>query len=98
MVQIVGPRILIERLNEPQPSSSLIEVVSLSDSPSQFAKVVAVGSGARRRDGRRERIPLEVGQSIVTVPYCGTPISVNGRDLFMIMEDDALGVVEDINP
>ena len=95
MVRVIGDRVLVERITEPTPASTLIEVVSLNDTPSQFCRVVAVGNGRRLKDGSRLSIPLETGQTIVTNPYCGTPMIVEERELFIVVEDDILGVVYD---
>jgi len=68
----------------------MIEVVNLTDEPSMFAEVIAVGNGGRVKDGTRRAPEVNVGDRIVTKPFVGTPY----KDFFFITEDDALAVVE----
>ncbi len=99
MTRIVGPRVLVQRIDAPKPKSDLIECVSLMDTPSNFAVVIAVGSGELLPSGRRRPIPLQVGDTIVTQTYCGTPVSLalpgetDKTDLHIVQEEDVLAVV-----
>lgn len=93
MIQPRGPRLLVRRLDETRMKSQYIEVIQHEDSPSQFAVVLAVG---QLRNGG-----VEVGDTIVTKPYCGAPVAVlfegNHIEAHLIMEDDALAVVGEEN-
>jgi molybdopterin-guanine dinucleotide biosynthesis protein A len=51
---------------------------------SQYAEVVAVGNGLRFGNGVRREIGLQAGDRIVTVKYCGTPVTIEGEDLHII--------------
>lgn len=94
-----GPRVLVKKLEDGGPKSSLIEVVSYNETPSQFATVLAVGEGHKKDDG--SYIPLEVrpGQMVVTKPFSGTPVRVffDGGfiEAHLLMDEDVLMVVEE---
>jgi chaperonin GroES len=96
MIRVLGPRVLVERLPDPSSPSGLIEVVVLEQEPSQWGRVVAVGSGTRRQDGTF--IPVSevaVGDRVLLKKYTGGEIIVEGRPYAIAMIDDLLGVVED---
>jgi chaperonin GroES len=87
---------LIERLDAPVAASALLEVVKLDDEPSGIAQVISVGNGARQEDGTRRPLDVAINNIIVTKHYCGTPVTIDGKDLHIIMEDDILAIlVED---
>lgn len=55
--------------------------------------VVAVGDGARNKDG--ERIPLDVkaGDRVLFSKYSGTEVKSLGDDHMILREDDVLAVI-----
>lgn len=92
-----GPRVLVSKIAEGGPKSSIIEVVSYTDEPSQFARVLAVGDGYKKAGGGY--IPLDVlpGQLVVTKPYAGSPVTVeiDGAPIeaHLLMDEDVLMVI-----
>ena len=97
-MKVIGPRVVIKRLNQPRLKSSLIEIVEHNPEPSQFGLVLFVGNGERLSNGTRRPIDLKPGQTVITADYSGSPIRVklNGKEIeaFVVMEDDCLAVVE----
>lgn len=95
-----GPRVLVQKIDEPALKSSLIEVVSLTDTPSQFAVVLAVGNGALLPTGGRRSLEVNPGDTVVLKQYCGTPIGITlagddrPTDCHVVMEDDLLAVLD----
>lgn len=92
MMQPLGPRVLIKRLDQPKTTSQLIEVVENSAKPSQYAVVLAVGKLTDKS--------VVVGSVIITKDYCGAEVQVAIEEgavpesAFVIMEDDILALVE----
>jgi len=84
LTKVLGKRILVERLDDKPLASAVIEVVHLDERPSQFAKVRALGTLVNEL--------VSVGDTVVTKQYCGTPVTIEGEDLFLVMEDDILAV------
>jgi co-chaperonin GroES (HSP10) len=90
MIQPLGNRVLISRMPEPKPVTSLIiQPDSVLDKPSQFGIVLAIGTKVRES--------LAVGDTVVLRDFSGAPVSADmaeGIDnAFMIVEDDILGVL-----
>jgi co-chaperonin GroES (HSP10) len=90
MMQPMGARVLVSRLPQPKPVTSLIiQPDSVLDKPSQFAVVLALGSKVRE--------PLAVGDTVILKDFSGAAISAGlteGIDnAFMVNEDDILMVV-----
>ena len=92
MIQPLGPRVLISRMPEPKPVTTLIiQPDSVLDKPSNFAIVLAIGSKVRET--------LAVGDTVVLKDFTGAAISADlteGIDnAFMVNEDDILGVLSE---
>lgn len=91
MMQPMGPRVLVKRLDAPKPESQLIITPeTIEDKPSQFALVLAIGklvSGG-----------FDVGDTVVLRDFAGAPCNVTLDDQIIeasiVMEDDVLMVVE----
>jgi chaperonin GroES len=57
-------------------------------------KVIAVGDGKIKEDGKK--IPLEIkkGDRVLFTKYGGTEIKIDGEEHLMMKEDDILAIIE----
>jgi len=93
-MQVSGPRALIKRLDSQDLVSGLIEVIRYEAPPSQFAVVIEAGNGERLPSGLRRPLDFKKGDMIITKPYCGAAVPIDGEEYFMVMEEDVLAVCE----
>jgi chaperonin GroES len=92
MIQPIGPRVLVKRIDAPKPTSSTIIIPeSVDGEKSNFALVLAVGTGVRE--------DIKVADTVVLAQYCGSPLTteLDGEVLeaHMVTEADVLGVLRD---
>jgi len=87
-------RILIKRVGEEEKTKGGIIIPDTAKEKPIQGKVIAVGKGARDKDGKL--IPLEVkeGDTVLFGKYAGTEIKVEGTDHLIVHENDILGIVE----
>jgi chaperonin GroES len=64
-----------------------------AEKPSE-GKVVAVGSGARGRNGKLHSPTVKAGDRVIYGKWSGTEIKVAQKDYLILRESDILGVVE----
>ena len=96
MIQPRGPRVLVKRLEEPKPASSLLIIPETADvKESQYALVLAIGN--------LQQGGVAPGDVIILKDYAGAPVFIrlDGEDgplseCALVMEDDCLAVVEGI--
>jgi chaperonin GroES len=88
----MGSRLLVKRQAPKKSKSQLIEIVELDEEPSQYATVKYVGS-YKLRDGREISMDVKPGDTILLKKYSGTPVTINGEELFFVEDDDALAIV-----
>ena len=94
MVQPYGNRLLVSRVPEPRTTSDLLIIPdTISDRPSPFGFVLAVGSKVRE--------DVEVGDTVILADYSGFPtmVDIEGTEVeaFIMPEDMVLMVVEGLD-
>ena len=86
-------RIAIEPLaGEEKTSGGIIIPDSAQEKPMK-GKVVAVGNGARDKDGKIIPLELKIGDVVMYGKWGGTEIKLDGRDLVIMKESDVIGII-----
>jgi chaperonin GroES len=87
-------RILIKRLEEEtKTSGGLIIPDTAKEKPIQ-AKVVAVGSGKRDKDGKVHPLEVKAGDKVLFAKYSGTEVKIDGEEHLILREDDLLAILD----
>ncbi len=93
-IKPLNDRILVKRLEaEDKTEGGIILPDSAKEKPNQ-GKVVAVGEGARGKDGKRTPVQVKIGDTILFSSYAGTDLKFDNEDLIILREDDVYGVIE----
>lgn len=92
MLRPTGSRVLVKRVDAPKPTSSTIIIPETADGEkSSYALVFAVGPKVTEK--------IEVGDTVILTPYCGSPVQVvlddETLDALLVTQDDCVAVVED---
>lgn len=90
----LGDRILIRRVEEDAKTPGGIIIPDTAKEKPQQGEVLAVGPGARDKDGRRLEPELKAGQKVLFGKWSGSEVRIDGEDLLIMKESDVLGVVE----
>ncbi len=57
-------------------------------------EVVAVGAGARDKDGKLHPLDVKAGDRVLFGKWSGTEVKIDGEDLMIMKASDILGVVD----
>jgi chaperonin GroES len=95
-VRPLHDRIIVERLEEGEQQSGGIIIPDSAKEKPQQGTVIAAGNGKVNKDGD-VRVPLDVkaGDRILFGKYAGQEIKLDGKDYFIMKEDDVLAVIDD---
>lgn len=93
-MRVIGPRVVVRRIEGIQPKSSILEVITFDEEPSQFALVLAVGWREHRDFTRHPIEDIAVGDVVILKTYSGAPVRVNGEDAVIVTVDDVLAICE----
>ncbi len=94
-VRPLHDRIIVHRLEEGEQQIGGIIIPDSAKEKPQQGTVMAAGSGRATKNGDT-RVPLDVkaGDQILFGKYSGQEIKLDGKDYFIMKEDDVLAVIE----
>ncbi len=93
-IQPLGDRILVERLDEDEQTTSggIIIPDTAKEKPSEGV-VKAVGPGSRADDGERRPVDLSEGDKVLFGKFAGSEVTYEGTEYLIMREDDILAII-----
>jgi chaperonin GroES len=85
---------VIRRLNAVEKSSGGIIIPDTVQEKPMEGEVVAVGPGARNKQGQLVAPGVAIGDRILFGKWSGTEVKLDGEDLLIMNESDVMGVIE----
>jgi len=87
-------RVIVQRLEEEEKTKGGIIIPDTAKEKPIEGKVIAVGAGKIKKDGKK--VPLEVkkGDRVLYAKYAGTEVKIDGEEYLMMKEDDILAIME----
>lgn len=92
-VKPLNDRVLVEPVEADTKTAGGILLPDSAQEAPLRGKVLAVGKGAVNDNGDRTALCVAVGDTVVYGKYAGTDISVAGKDLKIMRENDILAKV-----
>src|ERR1051325_8851561 len=92
-LQPLGDRLIVEVLEEEEVTISGIVLPDTAREKPQRGRVLAVGPGARDKDGKRIEMDVADGDEIVFSKYGGTEIKLGADEVLILRESDVLAKV-----
>lgn len=90
----LGNRVLVSRL---EPETKLKGGIVLPDSAKkkqEQAKVIAIGTGKKDKNGNLIPMPVKVDDTILMEKYSGQEVSINGEEFIILKAEDIIAVIE----
>ncbi|NLO04864.1 MAG: co-chaperone GroES [candidate division WS1 bacterium] len=94
MLQPLGARVLVKRLEAEDKSSGGIILPEAAQEKPREGTVVAVGPGEVDDNGEPMGMSVKEGDVVIYASYGGTEIKIDGEEYLLINEDDLLAVRE----
>ena len=86
-------RVLVERVEgDEKTAGGLIIPDSAKEKPAE-GMIVSVGAGLRDEGGERIAMDVKKGDKILFGKWSGTEVTVDGKELLIMKENDILGVI-----
>ena len=89
-LQPLGEHILVEREDSNTVTAGGIVLPDNAKEKQQRGTVVAVGPGKLLEDGTRAELSVAVGDEVIYGKYAGNDITVDGKDIKILREEDIL--------
>jgi chaperonin GroES len=94
MLQPLGARVLVQRLEAEEKSSGGIILPEAAQERPREGKVIAVGPGEIGEEGEPMGMSVEEGDVVIYASFGGTEVKIDGEEYLIINENDILAVRE----
>jgi chaperonin GroES len=92
-LQPLGDRLIVEVLEEEELTESGIVLPDTAKEKPQRGRVLAVGPGARDKDGKRIEMDVTEGDDVIFSKYGGSEIKLGADEVLILRESDVLAKV-----
>jgi len=93
-VKPLSDRLLVRRLEEAETKRGGIIIPDTAKEKPQEAEVIAVGDGKWDDNGKRIKLDVKKGDTILIGKYSGTEIKIDDVEYTILREDEVLAIVE----
>ena len=93
-VRPLHDRIIVQRLEEGEQKIGGIIIPDTAKEKPQQGKVIAVGKGKIKDDGKVLPLDVKEGDTILFGKYSGQEIKLDGEEYLIMREDEVLAVIE----
>ena len=87
-------RVVIRRVGAEDKTAGGIIIPDTAKEKPMEGEVVAVGPGARAKDGTVHALDVRVGDRVLFGKWSGSEIKLDGEELIIMPETDLMGVIE----
>ena len=87
-------RIIVRRIEEGEQKIGGIIIPDSAKEKPQHGKVIAVGAGKIKDDGKRVPLDVKAGDTILFGKYSGQEIKIDGQEHLIMREDEVLAIVD----
>ena len=94
-VKPLHDRLIVSRIDEGEQKVGGIIIPDSAKEKPQRGKVIAVGNGKSKDDGKRVPLDVKAGDLILFGKYSGQEIKLDGEEFLIMREDEVLAVIED---
>ena len=88
-------RIVVKRIEERETTHRGIIIPDSAKEKPMRGQIVAAGPGKLAEDGKRAKMSVEKGDTVLFNKYAGTEIKLDGEEFLIMREDDILGVIHE---
>lgn len=92
-IKPVGDRILVQHIEEKEQVRGGVIIPDSAKEKPQEAKVIAVGTGAKSKDGAVIAFEVKVGDTVLIDKFSGSEVKLEDKKYTLVREDDILGVI-----
>jgi chaperonin GroES len=93
-VRPLHDRIIVQRIDEGEQKVGGIIIPDTAKEKPQQGKVIAVGAGKTKDDGKRIPLDVKEGDTILFGKYSGQEIKIEGDEHLIMREDEVLAILD----
>jgi chaperonin GroES len=90
----LGDRLIVEPNEAEEVTASGIVLPETAKEKPQQGKVLAAGPGRRDDEGKRIKMDVKEGDTVLYAKYAGTEVKLEDKKYLILKETDVLAIVE----
>ena len=94
-IQPLGHRVLLQRLEAEETLKGGIILPDTAKKKQEVARVVALGTGKKTKDGNVLPLPIKEGDRVLIEKYSGQEITFEEEEYLILRVDDVIAVLEE---
>lgn len=94
MMKPINDRVIVKPFPAEQKTAGGLIIPDTAKEKPQKGEIVAVGNGKRDNDGKRIKMTVQVGDTVLYGKYGGQELSYEGVDYLIMREDDILVILD----
>lgn len=94
MLKPLADRVVVKVSSQEEKSKGGIFLPDTAKEKPQEGEVIAVGPGARLKNGTQVAPEVKIGDRVIFAKYGGTEVKVNQEEYLILNERDLLGIIK----
>lgn len=91
----LGNRVLVQRLEQEDTLKGGIILPDSAKKKQETAKVIAIGSGQKTKDGEILPMPVKIGDLVLMDKYSGQEVTVDDEDYVIVKADEIIAIIKE---
>ena len=92
-IKPIGDRILVRLVEEKERVRGGIIIPDTAKEKPQEARVIALGTGTKAKDGAVSTFEVKVGDTVLIGKFAGSEVKLEAEKYTLVREDDILGII-----
>jgi chaperonin GroES len=89
----LGNRVVAKRMEQEETLKGGIILPDTAKKKQETAKVVAIGTGSKTKDGKNIPIPVSVGDVILMDKYSSQEVTIDDEEFVIVKADDIIAII-----
>ncbi|MBJ7449067.1 MAG: co-chaperone GroES [Parachlamydiales bacterium] len=94
-LQPIGDRVLVQRQEAQETIKGGLILPDTAKKKQETARVIAVGTGKKDKDGKLTPPPVQIGDIILMDKYSGQEVTLNDEEFVIVRGDDIIAIVQE---
>ena len=92
-IKPLGDRILVQHVEDKEQVRGGVIIPDTAKEKPQEAKVIALGTGTKAKDGAVTAFEVRVGDTVLVGKFAGSGVKLDDQEYTLVREDDILGII-----
>lgn len=88
----LGNRVLVQRMEQEEKIGGIL-LPDSAKKKQEEAKIIAVGTGIKDKNGQLIEMPVKVGDIVLMEKYSGQEIKIDDKDYVILKADDIIAII-----